>query len=64
MNKKRRRQPKNKYLNSIGVLSLRLMNCGVAYLRVDKEGYPGDNYEEARGEVVGHHVEGHLPGQH
>ena len=25
---------------------------------------PGDDDEEAGGEVVGHHVEAHLPGQH
>ena len=33
-------------------------------LRVDKEGDPADDDEEAGGEVVGDHVEGHLPRQH
>ena len=26
--------------------------------------YPADHYEQARGKVVGDHVEGHLPSQH
>ena len=33
------------------------------HLRVDEEGYPADHHEEAGGQVVGDHVEGHLPGE-
>ena len=33
-------------------------------LRVDEEGDPADDDEEGGGEVVGDHVEGHLPRQH
>ena len=34
------------------------------HLRIDKEGDPADDDEEGGGEVVGDHVEGHLPRQH
>ena len=34
-----------------------------SHLRVDEEGYPADHDEEAGGQVVGDHVEGHFPGE-
>ena len=35
-----------------------------SHLRVNEEWDPRDDHEEARGQVVGDHVEGGLPGQH
>ena len=34
-----------------------------SHLWIDKKWYPGDDYKEAWGQVVCHHVEGHFPGQ-
>ena len=36
----------------------------LSHLRIDKKRYPGDDYKQARGEVISHHIERHFPGQH
>ena len=33
------------------------------HLRIDKEGNPADNNKKTRGEIIGHDVERHLPGE-